>query len=73
MTAMAGWFTFASWMFLKAYYPYGEILRASLNRSWFREYVVLRGPMLVTVVGAWYLFRESPQNNMVDMTCDSEE
>ena len=31
LTMMGAWFSFSSWMFLKAYYPYGEILRASLN------------------------------------------
>ena len=54
MFAGAVFFTYAGWMFQKAYFPYGIILRRSIPQTW-GLYIHRRAPLAVFALGAWYM------------------
>ena len=53
------WFTFACVQLAREYAPGGIIIRDSLNHGYLRKLYHF-GPMGLTVVGFWYVFRYLP-------------
>ena len=68
----AVFFTYAGWMFQKAYFPYGIILRRSIPQTW-GQYVHRRAPIAVFALWAWYMQREYPRTKRMDLRCSSED
>ena len=64
-------FIWAGLQFQKAYFPYGIILRRSIPQTW-AQYASHRAPIGAFVLFAWYMQREYPRTQRIDLRCDSE-
>ena len=71
MAAGMGFFTFATYQFSKAFYPYGIILRKSIPTTPMQQ-LAFKGPMTAVFVYWWWCVREAPRSQLMDMTCDTE-
>ena len=70
---MAGmmFFVFAGNQFSKAYFPYGIILRRSIPQTMAQQ-ISHRAPVGLIFLTLWYMQREFPRSQRLDLTCDSE-
>ena len=68
----AAFYIFAANQFSKIYFPYGIVLRRSIPQTW-QQYASHRLPIAVVFLTAWYMQREYPRKQRLDLTCDSEQ
>lgn len=71
MVAFASFFCFAGNQFSKIYFPYGIILRRSIPQTW-QQYVSYRAPIGLFFLTLWYMQREHPRTQRMDLSCESE-
>ena len=64
-------YAYAANQFSKIYFPYGIVLRRSIPQTW-AQYISYRAPIGIFFLGMWYMQREYPRKQRLDLTCDSE-
>ena len=64
-------YTYAAQQFTKIYFPYGIVLRRSIPQTW-AQYVSHRAPIASVFLFAWYMQREYPRKQRLDLTSSEE-
>ena len=71
MLGLAGVFMFCGQRYTKAYYPYGIIVRRAVPTTPMAQ-ASYYGPMLAFFGYSWWMMKEYPRTQRIDLTSDDE-